>query len=258
VLEGGLGAGSALEGGLGASGARRARVSLTGGLHPDAMSAPPDYDCDNVVIPVLWHDVHMGGTAQRIVRLDAGPPGLWPEHSYYNRDFAYRIYVGNFNAPGRFEDSPYADPENWRYWRMGLYPIGQAPPYPLSRSMLETEWSTARTNPANAMGAHERTNVQRGQRAEGAVFSCTCEQSRACARRQPFYATRPLVKLLHDHPPRTLVDAVECLRRLETEVPRLKLLVAALQSIWSPEAAALLSQVFCGDIRESSRGRRGM
>jgi hypothetical protein len=61
---------------------------------------------------------------------------------------------------------------------------------------------------------------------------------------QPVYATRPLVKLLQYHPPRTLVDAVECFRRLEAEVPRLQFLVAALQPTWSPEAAALLSEVF--------------
>jgi hypothetical protein len=57
------------------------------------------------------------------------------------------------------------------------------------------------------------------------------------------YATRPLLELLEHHPPRTLVDAADCMRRVAAEVARLKYQVAGLQRTWSPNSAMLLIKV---------------
>lgn len=60
---------------------------------------------------------------------------------------------------------------------------------------------------------------------------------------QVVYATQPLGELLHYHVPQTLLDVVDCMRRLTVEIPRLQSQADALQRTWTPEAAALLKQV---------------
>ncbi len=79
------------------------------------------------------------------------------------------------------------------------------------------------------------------------------------AARHSIYATRPLSELLWHHPPRTLVDAAQCVQRLAAEVPRLQNQAAALAhtgGTWTPEAAAVLKEVIEG-VPQTMRKERG-